>query len=186
MKILEELDVDPANAQRVVQAWNKVDLLAASDKEDMLSGNGFSQSHFPISAVFGDGIEALLQKVDGLLRVGNRTEVVRLSCADGKQRSWLFGERVVRDETLRDDSLELTVCWSAAQAARFRNRFGCHAGAESVACQMSFRRISPTAVKRRSGPATAGRCPVLSPSKRHESVGPKSRQSLRPVSAWCE
>ena len=54
---------------------------------------------------------------------------MRRSCADGKQRAWLFGERVVQNETLRDDCLELKVCWSDAQAVRFRNRFGCDPGA---------------------------------------------------------
>ena len=132
-EVLRELNVDPADSQRVVQAWNKIDLLATGDRQDMLTANGCSQSHFPVSAISGDGLDHLLEKIDELLRAGDRTEVVRLSCADGKQRAWLYGERVVQNETLRDDCLELKVCWSDAQAAQFRNRFGCGPGAGSVA-----------------------------------------------------
>ena len=132
-EVLRELNVDPADSRRVVQAWNKIDLLATGDREDMLTGNGCSQSHFPVSAISGDGLDHLLGKIDELLRAGDRTETVLLSCADGKQRAWLFGERVVQNETLRDECLELKVCWSDAQAARFRNRFGCGPGAGSVA-----------------------------------------------------
>ena len=110
-EVLRELNVDPAHSRRVVQAWNAVDLLTTSDRENVLTGNGCSQSHFPVSAISGDGLDNLLEKIDELRRAGDRTEVVRLSCADGKQRAWLFGERVSQNETRRDECLEFKVCW---------------------------------------------------------------------------
>ena len=60
-EVLRELSVDPAHSQRVVQAWNKIDLLATGDRQDMLTANGCSQSHIPVSAISGDGLDHLLE-----------------------------------------------------------------------------------------------------------------------------
>ena len=60
-EVLRELSVDTAHSQRVVQAWNKIDLLATGDRQDMLTANGCSQFHFLVSAISGDGLDHLLE-----------------------------------------------------------------------------------------------------------------------------
>jgi GTP-binding protein HflX len=62
-----------------------------------------------VSAVTGDGLEALVQAVGGRLGVAAPTEVL-LAPEEGKTRAWLYGIGAVLDERIREDgSLALTL-----------------------------------------------------------------------------
>ncbi len=152
-EVLGELNGDPADSRRVAQAWNAVDLLATSDRENVLTGNGCSQSHFPISAISGDGLDDLLEKIDELLRAGDRTEVVRVSCR------WQTAGLAFRRESFakRDSARRVP----GIQGVLARRRF-CRG-------QMSCRPLSlPCGACQ--GTVIAAGCPVLSPPKRHGSA----------------
>ena len=122
--LLSELGVGPEEASRVIQVWNKIDRLPVDERRALLEGNCLGQSCFPVSAVTGEGTEALLQEMDARLRSGERTAVLRLSYSDGEKRAWLFRENVVQHESSCDEGMELAVRWSLVQASRYRSLFG--------------------------------------------------------------
>ena len=122
-EILEDLEVGAASSQVIVQAWNKIDLLKESEKEELLATPGTNSNFFPISAKTGEGIGELLQHIDRLLRKDDQTETVDLSFSDGRKRAWLFKENVVQSESQCDSGFKINVCWSRAQSQRYRHLF---------------------------------------------------------------
>ncbi|MDE0530032.1 MAG: GTPase HflX [Albidovulum sp.] len=122
-KILEELEVGASHSQPVVEVWNKVDLVRASEKEEIAATPGANKEFFPVSARTGEGIKGLLRHIDELLRKNDRTETVKLSFSDGRQRAWLFKENVVQSESHCESGFEVNVRWSRSQSQRFRHLF---------------------------------------------------------------
>ena len=72
-----------------------------------------------ISAVTGEGLEALQAVVAEALQGAVREADLSLSFADGKKRAWLFAQDVVVKEAQTDEGFDLTVRWSAKQEAQF-------------------------------------------------------------------
>ena len=93
---------------RVIEVLNKADLLP----EGQLSG-------MAVSALNGDGLEALLAAVDGRLGAGERESLHRIDAADGARIAWLHRHAEVLETTAEDDVLVLRVRMSATARARF-------------------------------------------------------------------
>ena len=114
----------------VVEAWNKTDLLDPVGLEDARARARTSLARdgvpaVPVSALTGDGVEALLETVAGQLSADARTRMLRLGPADGAARAWLYGRGAVVAELPGDDgSLALTVRLSPDDEARLEARFG--------------------------------------------------------------
>ncbi len=112
--VLRQLDVNPNDPARVIEVWNKIDALdevrRAAVLEQVQTPSTTGQTRFAISAVTGEGIDALVAEIERRL-VGDRPvfEVV-LDKADGAALAWLYahGEVLERDDE-PDDGLHLTV-----------------------------------------------------------------------------
>ena len=74
---------------------------------------------FAVSAVTGDGMDALLWRFAEHLKDPRREEVFNLTFAEGRQRAWLFEQGIVTNETMTDDGYTLTVFWTLLQKERF-------------------------------------------------------------------
>src|SRR5690606_31676982 len=61
-RILRDLGVDARDDRRVVEVWNKVDLLAPSDRERLLEAGNAPQ--IAISAATGEGVDRLAALVE--------------------------------------------------------------------------------------------------------------------------
>ena len=72
-----------------------------------------------ISALTGEGIEALLEDVAVKLQGVRHVEEFTLSFAQGKQRAWLFQQDVVVSEEQGEEGFDLTVRWTDKQKAQF-------------------------------------------------------------------
>ena len=121
--ILEELNVGTSESQIVFEVWNKIDLLGECESKELMTGPESNRDFVPVSARTGEGIDRLLQRIDGQLRKDDRTETLKLSYSDGRQRAWLYKESVVQSEMHCETGYELSVCWSRAQSQRFRHLF---------------------------------------------------------------
>ena len=93
---------------RVIEVLNKADLLP----EGHLSG-------MAVSALNGDGLEALLAAVDGRLGAGEQESLHRIDAGDGARIAWLHRHAEVLETTAEDDVLVLRVRMSATAHARF-------------------------------------------------------------------
>ena len=74
----------------------------------------------PISAVTGEGLEALRKRMAEKLRSGEQVHRIRVPAKDGGQIAWLHSRGEVLDQQLDDDELELSVRLSPDNWARFQ------------------------------------------------------------------
>lgn len=102
-----------------IEVWNKLDLVAGPDRDALLARAARDETVFPISALNGQGIDALLVAVADVLQGSRHETDLHLGFADGKRRAWLFQQDLVQDETQTEDGFDITVLWTARQQAQF-------------------------------------------------------------------
>ena len=115
--ILTDLGVDAERAQ--FEVWNKVDLLPDAEAEAVRARAERDVSVLALSAISGEGLEALLSVVAVTLQGAVSEETLLLPYADGRKRAWLFEQDVVMAERQGEDGFEFDVRWTASQKARF-------------------------------------------------------------------
>ena len=115
--ILATLGVDENRAQ--IEVWNKLDQLPDDVAEARRQRAAREEGIHAISALTGEGIEALLEDVALKLEGVRHLEEFTLSFAQGKQRAWLFQQDVVISEEQSEEGFALTVRWTDKQKAQF-------------------------------------------------------------------
>ena len=74
---------------------------------------------FAISAVTGEGLDALLRGVGNALQDARHETCLHLRFDEGRRRAWLYEQDLVREETQTETGFDITVQWSARQEERF-------------------------------------------------------------------
>lgn len=125
--ILRDLGIDPDDGQRVVEVWNKSDLLGMAERERQLGLAALKpETSRPVlvSALTGDGIDRLTDAIEA--RIARSRPVYRLALApgDGKSLAWLHanGEILARKDA-EDGTLVLTVRLPPEREGAFGARF---------------------------------------------------------------
>jgi GTP-binding protein HflX len=103
----------------VIEVWNKIDQFDPETRTATLR-RAEREGCLAISAITGEGLDALLKAIETGLEQERLTEVITLSYSEGRKRAWLFDQGVVVDDQQGDDNERITVRWTPAQAARFR------------------------------------------------------------------
>jgi GTPase len=113
-EVLRQLGVDPDDPVRMIEVWNKIDLVdedrRASLIEQASSRAADGQARFVISAISGEGLDELMAAVEMRL-VGDRPVYrIVVDPSDGAGLAWLYNHAEVleRDDT-PPDGLHLTV-----------------------------------------------------------------------------
>jgi GTP-binding protein HflX len=118
-RILRDLGVDASDPERVIEVWNKIDLLDDSNRERLLA-QGESADRAPpiaISAATGEGIDALLAVVEERLSGSLATMEVTLAPDQLHHSDWLYRNADVLQRFHQEDGgLALTI--RATEAAR--------------------------------------------------------------------
>ncbi|MBN9018272.1 MAG: GTPase HflX [Rhizobiales bacterium] len=82
MKVLEQLGIEIGDSERLIEVWNKIDLLPSDARPmDRLTAEKGRPAIVPISALTGEGIPALLQLIEDRLNKDRLTFEVRLADA---------------------------------------------------------------------------------------------------------
>ena len=115
--ILQNLGV--AEEAPIIEVWNKIDLLEPDTLEASLTQVARREDLFALSAVTGEGVDALLDTIPDKLKDPRSEDIIQLSFSDGKKRAWLFEQGVVVDHELQDDGYKLAVFWTELQKNRF-------------------------------------------------------------------
>ncbi|WP_415402769.1 GTPase HflX [Tateyamaria sp. SN3-11] len=115
--ILTDLGIDDTRTQ--LEVWNKIDLLDGDAADAIRARAEREDSIFALSAITGEGIEALLAQVAETLQGAVTTETLVLPYSQGRKRAWLFEQDVVEAERQGEDGFEFDVRWTAIQKARF-------------------------------------------------------------------
>ena len=104
--VLAELDVDVRAPAKVIEVWNKVDLLPAKRRPPRFipaqtNGEARSPAVVTISALTGDGLPELMQAIETHVAGGRHVYTVELAGADlGRlHRLYEFGEVLDRQDT---------------------------------------------------------------------------------------
>jgi GTPase len=103
------------------EVWNKTDLLDAEARDAVLNEAARKDHVLPVSALTGDGIEALLDRVSLALEEEKTTRELTLGFGEGRKRAWLHEEGVVEREEQTDEGFRVAVRWTARQERRFRD-----------------------------------------------------------------
>jgi GTP-binding protein HflX len=118
--VLASLGLAEEGAPPRLEAWNKVDLLSAEERESLYEEARRRNDVVPISAVTGEGLEQLRERMAECLRSGEQVHQIRLPATDGGRIAWLHSRGEVLEQTVDHDELQLSVRLSPDNWARFQ------------------------------------------------------------------
>jgi GTPase len=125
--VLRELGIGPDDTRRIIEVWNKADLLSGDDRERLAATSqrtGEERRPILISALTGDGIPELLATIEQHLALGRLTYEVDVAAEDGQGLAWLHENTEILDRQTKDNGhTVLQVRLVAGKEPRFLNRF---------------------------------------------------------------
>jgi GTPase len=125
--ILTSLGVNPQDRKRLIEVWNKADRMDEARREQLANisaGRSADDRPVLVSAITGEGLDALRDAIEARLAEGKAVYAVRLSAEDGAGASWLHSNGEVLGRDIAEDGVtELSVRVSAAAGARLLRRF---------------------------------------------------------------
>ena len=125
-KVLGELGIAPEDP-RLIEVWNKVDQMDAEGREQLVNlaeRQPAERRPAIVSALTGEGMDALVRAVEARLSQSRQTLSVSLDPADGAGLSWLYRHsEVLTRDTREDGTLALTVRADAKNAEMVRRRY---------------------------------------------------------------
>ncbi len=127
VNILRELGIDPESHTRLLEVWNKADLLDDDERQRLQNlSAGYPEERRPmlVSAVTGQGLDALKQEIERRLTSSRRIVSLTLDAADGATLNWLYEvcEVLAREEG-ENGSITLSVRVPVGRWEQFERRF---------------------------------------------------------------
>jgi len=118
-QVLSELDIPDLNSSKLINVFNKVDLLDCNEKdyiENVVARN--SDDTAVISAVSGQGLPELLELIDKKITASFVTQDHTLDYSDGAGLAWFYEHGDVISRTDEDDGIHIRVRLSPTHAQR--------------------------------------------------------------------
>ncbi|ADZ70723.1 GTPase HflX [Polymorphum gilvum] len=121
-RTLEDLGVGPTTGAPIVEVWNKIDCLDAERRARLLAGQTDS-GPVALSALTGEGIGALLARIEAFMAQGDDTFELALPVEEGELLAGLYqiGEVLAREDG--ETGIILRVRVSDKQKGPFRERY---------------------------------------------------------------
>ncbi|MEO5867172.1 MAG: GTPase HflX [Sphingomonas sp.] len=119
-KVLREIGV--ADTTPRFEAWNKLDLLEGDERVEALSEAARRNDVVAISALDGEGIDALIHDVAAKLTAAHRRYMIELETADGAGAAWLHQHGEVLDQRVEGDRAIYEVRMAPRDFERFAVR----------------------------------------------------------------
>jgi GTP-binding protein HflX len=120
--ILSELGVVGA-AEKLIEAWNKLDKLDAGRRAALAIGQG-EGSPVAVSALTGEGIETLLAAIETRLARGRSLIDLDIEAGDGQGLHWLYEHtEVMARQAGEDGRVRVTVRVAPDTVERVKRRF---------------------------------------------------------------
>ncbi len=118
--VLASLGLDEEDSPPRLEAWNKLDLLDAGEREHVLNEAARRDDVVTLSALSGEGVEALRFEIGQRLQQGSFIHRLKLSASDGVRLAWLHARGDVLDQRNEGEMMHLAVKLSADNWARFQ------------------------------------------------------------------
>jgi GTP-binding protein HflX len=123
LAILADLDIDRAEeARRVLEFWNKVDLLAPEEAARVKNAADRDDRVIVGAAATGAGEADLLRLIDERLETTGRPVEVRLASGDGAAIAWLYQHGRILDRSDEDDITCIKAVLDPVAHAQMRHR----------------------------------------------------------------
>jgi GTPase len=125
--ILRELDIDPEDHRRIVEVWNKIDLLDAEARQrqrNIAARQASEARPVLVSALTGEGMAALLSMIEARIAATRTLLSLALDPADGAGLGWLHRQAEVLGRDMSEDGhLQVTVRVEPSKVEMIRRRF---------------------------------------------------------------
>jgi GTP-binding protein HflX len=118
-EVLKEIGADEGGAPRI-EAWNKIDLLAPEEAARVTAEAARRDDVMVISALTGEGMDALLAAVSERLRRDNKVRTVTIASSDGELIAWLHANGEVLSQGHEGLETRFAVRLSDVDWARFQ------------------------------------------------------------------
>jgi GTP-binding protein HflX len=124
--VLDELGVAQTKRDQMIEVWNKIDRLAIEARPTVPAGAAqIQRATIPVSALTGEGLDALLDVIDTALAEQASVTELTLRPEDGEGLAWIYAHTQVLSRKARSDGrLDLRVAVPPTQWSRFEKRFG--------------------------------------------------------------
>ncbi|MBV8391747.1 MAG: GTPase HflX, partial [Alphaproteobacteria bacterium] len=109
----------------MIEALNKIDALEPAQRAILATRAAAGReraTQFPVSALTGEGIDALLAAIEERLGGDAEAREVTVPLSDGATLAWLYRHGEVRSRHDEGDTARLTVALDAAASAQFDRR----------------------------------------------------------------
>ncbi len=127
LQILRDLgvldDEDAANQPRMLEVWNKIDLLDTEKREDMSALVQRNDDVLMISAQTGEGVDAFKAHLSALIAKGNLVRSVRLKASDGAALAWLHARGTINSQIVDEDLVTVEASLSRQLWGQFDKQF---------------------------------------------------------------
>ena len=117
--VLATLGLSEDDSPPRIEAWNKLDLLPAGERSELLGEARRREDAVALSALTGEGVDDLRGAIATTLHKGSRTHHIRLNAGDGPRIAWLHARGEVIEQHAEGDQLHLAVKLSPENWARF-------------------------------------------------------------------
>jgi GTPase len=125
--VLCELDIDPNDRTRLIEVWNKIDLLSEERRTQIMNivdRREPDQRPLLVSAASGEGLDTLTAEIETRLAQHRVVLELTLDPADGASVSWLYRNTEVMSQAMHEDGrLAVTVRVDPAKAATLQRKF---------------------------------------------------------------
>jgi GTP-binding protein HflX len=118
--VLAALGLSDEGAPPRIEAWNKIDLLSGEERERLTEEARRREDAVSISAVTGEGLDALREQMAEFLRSGEQVHEIRLPASAGGKIAWLHSRGEVLEQRFDEDQVQLSVRLSPDNWARFQ------------------------------------------------------------------
>jgi GTPase len=127
--ILNELGIDPDDRNRIIEVWNKADLIDPNERQRLINlkatRHEADQNFEPIlvSALTGEGTAELLKLIETRVTRNHRQVVIQLQADQGADLNWLYENASVLDRRMQEDgSMAVKVTISPEKSAVLMRR----------------------------------------------------------------
>jgi len=120
--VLAEIGVSESPPR--IEAWNKLDLIDAAFRPEVIGEAGRREDVVALSALTGEGVDALVAKVAGLLTEGHQRYTISLNAGDGAAAAWLHQHGEVIEQSIAGDQVVYEVRMAPKDHERFLTRAG--------------------------------------------------------------
>lgn len=122
--ILGDLGIEYDSDPRIIEALNKVDRTDENIRTDINRQQNFAGNKVMISALNGEGLNRLLEKISGVLSGARIKATFKIPQGDGAAISWLYGHGEVLSRRDKDEASLLKIMIEESEINKFHSRFG--------------------------------------------------------------